>query len=191
MIKKFGDYEKTQSYGDFERLPKGGYVLKIQNVEVCQGNRGEYLKIAVDIDGGDWHGYFLKDWKAQQTEDKKWHGYYLLSIPEDDGSEQDGWTKRKFKTFTEALEESNPGYHFDWDERKFLDKRIGGLFNEREYETADGQIRRVINLAQVTTVERIQNGKFKIPPDKLLNKPAETTDFMQIPDGDMDELPFK
>lgn len=194
MIKKFNDYDKTQSYGDYERLPKGGYVLKIQHVETLPGkNGGEYLKIAVDIEGGDYHHYFMQDWKNQTGEDKKWRCNYLLNIPEDDGTERDGWTKRKFKTFTEALEESNPGYHFDWDERKFVGKLIGGLFNEREYEGADGSIRKVTNLAQVCTVEKIKSGNYKLPEDKLLVRtaPAADTGFMDIPAGDMDELPFK
>ena len=195
MIKKFGDYATTQSYADYERLPKGGYVLKILNVETCEGrNGGEYLKIACDIEGGDYHHFYQKEYKAQQSEDKKWHCNYLLNIPKDDGTEQDGWTKRRFKTFTEALEESNPGYHFDWDEQKFKGKLIGGLFNEREYETTNGQIRRATNLAQVCTVEKIQSGDFKIPEDKLLAKSAppltDSSGFMSIPDDADDDMPF-
>ena len=34
-IKRFGDYEKTQAYGDYEVLPKGGYVVKILGSELC------------------------------------------------------------------------------------------------------------------------------------------------------------
>lgn len=121
----------------------------------------------------------------------------LLSVPKDDGTEQDGWTKRRFKTFTEALEESNPGYHFDWDESKFKGLIIGGLFNEREYEKRDGSVGRATNFAQVCSVEMIRGNRYRLPEDRLLNKPGvnrggTTTDeygFMQIPDG-ADELPF-
>ena len=145
MIKRFNDYEQTKAYGNYEQLPKGGYVLQIKGVEVRTNDRGEYLFISADIYEGDYMQYFTREYKNQQSEDKKWHCNYLLNIPKDDGSEQDGWTKRKFKTFTEALEDSNAGYHFDWDEQKFKGKLIGGLFNEREYETQQGQIRKATN----------------------------------------------
>lgn len=198
MIKRFNDYDKIQSYGDFERLPKGGYICKILNVETCQGKGGEYLKIALDIEGGDYHHFFTNDYKSQQTEDKKWRCNYLMNVPQDDGSERDGWAKRKFKTFTEALEDSNDGYRWDWDESKWKGKLIGGLFNEREYETQSGKVARVTNLAQVCPVAKIKDGSYKLPADKLLDKPAfgaapapAATDFMQIPDNIDEELPFK
>ena len=195
-ITRFRDYEKTKSYKDYERLPKGGYVLMIKGAEVLHNSVGEYTKIMCDIVEGDYKDFFLSEYCGQQKEDKKWHCNYLLNTPKDDGSEKDGWTKRRFKTVTEALEESNPGYHFDWDERKLKGKLIGGLFNEREYEASNGEIRRATNLAQLCSVEKIRSGNYKIPNDKLLdNRPTmptdtDTEDFMSIPDGIEDELPF-
>lgn len=195
MIKRFKDYEQTKSYGDYEKLPKGGYVLVIKGVEQCQNSRGDYLKIAADIYEGEFIQFFTREYKNQQSEDKKWYCNYLLNVPKDDGSEQDGWTKRKFKTFTEALEDSNEGYHFDWDERRFKGLLIGGLFNEREYEGRDGSVRRATNWGGVCAVSKIREGNYKLPADKLLNKgysaaPASSDGFMSIPDGDDEELPF-
>lgn len=193
MIKKFKDYEQTKGYGDYEKLPKGGYVLVIKGAEVLSNRIGEYIKISADIYEGEFIQFFTREYKNQQTEDKKWHCNYLLNIPKDDGSEQDGWTKRKFKTFTEALEESNEGYHFDWDEQKFKGKLIGGLFNEREYEGRDGAVRKATNWASVCTVDKIREGSYTLPDDKLINKAPTTssTGFMDIPDSVDDELPFK
>lgn len=197
MIKRFGDYDQTKSYGSFEQLPKGGYVLQIKGVELLTNRIGEYLKISADIFEGEYKDFFAKEYKAQQSEDKKWHCNFLLNIPKDDGSERDGWTKRNFKTFTETLEESNEGYHFDWDELKFKGKLIGGLFNEREYETQQGQIRRATNWARVISVAKIREGSFKIPDDKLLQqssqpRPVETSDdgFLNLPEDMEDDLPF-
>lgn len=197
MIKRFGDYGQTKTYGSFEQLPKGGYVLQIKGVELLTNRIGEYLKISADIFEGEYKDFFAKEYKAQQSEDKKWHCNFLLNIPKDDGSERDGWTKRSFKTFTETLEESNEGYHFDWDELKFKGKLIGGLFNEREYETQQGQIRRATNWARVTTVTKIREGSFRLPDDKLLQqssqpRPVETSDdgFLNLPEDMEDDLPF-
>lgn len=201
MIKRFGDYEQTKAYGTYEQLPKGGYVLRILDVKKQTNSRGEYLTIAADIYEGNYMQFFAREYKNQQSEDKKWHCNFLLSIPADDGTEQDGWTKRRFKTFTEALEDSNSGYHFDWDEQKFKGKLIGGLFNEREYEANNGEVRRATNWGGVTSVENIRSGNYTLPKDRLLNRgynqppaPAPsipaTDNFMDIPDGIDEELPF-
>lgn len=193
-IKRFGSYEKTQAYKDFEQLPKGGYILKIMGADVCENSVGQYVKISCDIAEGDYKDFYSKEYRAQQTEDKKWHCNYLLNVPKDDGTEKDGWTARRFKTVIEALEESNSGYHFDWDERKFKGKLIGGLFNEREYEKNDGTVGRATNLAQLCAVEKIREGKFKIPADKVLKdkiqNPVSNDNFMTLPDGADEELPF-
>lgn len=197
MIKQFKDYATTKGYTDYEALPKGGYVMKIMGAEVCENSRGQYIKIGMDVAEGEYASFFEKAYRADQREDKKWSCNYLLSIPTDDGSEQDGWTKRKFRTFTDALEASNEGYHFDWDEQKFKGKLIGGLFNIREYEKNDGSIGSATNLAQVTTVQKVREGKYKLPADKLIQRtaPASTgdvanMDFMKIPDTELSELPF-
>lgn len=193
-IKRFGDYEKTQAYGDYEALPKGGYVVKILGAELCSNSVGQYVKISCDIAEGEYAGFYAKEYKTQQGEDKKWHCNYLLNIPNDDRSEKDNWTKRRFKTFTEALEESNPGYHFDWDEQKFKGKIAGGLFNEREYEKNDGSVGRATNLAAFCKVDKIRSGDYKLPKDKILSSNnssrANSDDFMRVPDGLDEEMPF-
>lgn len=195
-IKRFNDYNETQAYTDFQQLPKDGYVLRIMGAEVCENSKGEYIKISCDIAEGEYKDFYANEYRNQQQEDKKWHCNYLLNVPNDDGSEQDGWTKRRFKTVIAALEDSNPGYHFDWDEKKFKGKLVGGLFNEREYEANDRTVKRTTNLAQMCAVEKIRLKTFKLPKDKLLqnnkaNKQgAADDDFMQIPEGEDDSLPF-
>lgn len=195
-IKRFGDYETTKSYGDIQVLPKGGYVLKIMGAEVCSNSIGQYVKISCDVAEGEYENFFANEYRNQQSEDKKWHCNYLLNVPNDDGSERDGWTKRRFKTVIEAIEEANPGYHFDWDEKKFKGKLVGGLFNEREYQANDGSVKRASNLAQLCAVEKIRSGKYQLPEDKLLpvgavpTRTSAGTGFMSIPDGTADQLPF-
>lgn len=195
MIKAFSDFAKVKGYTEGTQLPKGGYVLKVMGVETCTNSAGDYLKIACDIAEGEHMDHFANDYRAQQSENKKWRCNYLLSLPKDDGSERDGWTKRTFKTFTDALEDSNEGYHFDWDETKFKGKLIGGLFNEREFLKNDGSVGRYINLARITTAENIRQGKYKLPDDKVLDGAARTAStaidgFVNVPDTDLDELPF-
>lgn len=197
-IKRFNSYATTKAYSDYQQLPKGAYILKIMGAEVCENSIGQYIRISCDIAEGEYKDFYANDYRSQQSEDKKWHCNYLLNVPNDDGTERDGWTARRFKTVIEALETANPGYHFDWDEQKFKGKTIGGLFNIREYRKNDGSIGQATNLAQLCDPEKIRKGTAKIPKDKLLDEssasaPSQRPDadgFMAVPDSTLEELPF-
>lgn len=195
MIKKFGDFEQTRGYSDSEQLPRGGYVCKIIGAKVIENDYGQSIKIALDIAEGEYAGFYQRKFDANTNEDKKWSGTYLLSVPKDDGTKEDGWTKRKFRTFTDALEDSNPNYHFDWDETKFTGKFVGFVFNYREWKSPDGRIVSSANAANAVSIDKIRKGSYKIPDDKLLRKPSETptgstTGFTNIPEGVNEEVPF-
>lgn len=196
MIKKFSSYETTKAYSDYPQLPRGGYILKIMGAELGKSQNGEYIKISCDIIEGEYKDFFANDYRSQQKEDKKWHCNYILNVPNDDGTERDGWTARRFKTVIEDLESANPGYHFDWDEQKFKGKTIGGIFNYREYEKSDGSVGQTANLAQLCNPEKIRKGTYKIPEDRKPGKKAgsaprpDSEEFMQIPENSIEDLPF-
>ena len=190
-ISRFGDYDKTQSYQDREELPVGAYIMKIMGAEVKENKVGQYVQISMDVAEGQYKDFFANDYRSQDRDKKVWHCNYLLNVPKDDGSEKDGWTKRRFKTFTEALEASNNGYHFDWDEKKFKGLSIGGLFNRREW-SFDNRTGMSTNFAQVCSVEKVRSGKYKIPKDQYLKGHEEKSDaddsgFAVVHD---DDLPF-
>ena len=42
-IKRFGDYDKTQVYGDLRAAPKGGYVVRILGATVHENSNGQYV----------------------------------------------------------------------------------------------------------------------------------------------------
>ena len=193
MINRFNGYESVQSYSDFERLPKGGYVLKVMGASIGYSKNGnQYVLISCDIAEGEHAGFYATAYRNNPNENKRWQCNYVLTVPADDSPE---WMKRRFKTVIEAFEDSNAGYHYDWNETKLKGLAIGGVFNEREYQTDDGNIRRATNLAQLISVDKIREGKFKIPDDKLLTPtdaaPAVNEGFMTIPDSaDETGLPF-
>jgi len=195
MIKPIQNYDKVQGYGDYVQLPKGGYVCKILGVAINDHGYGDSLDVSCDIVEGEYANYYSNDYKNQQKEDKKWHCTAFVSIPKDDESEHDGWTKRKFKTFTDAVEESNEGYHWNWDETTLKGKLVGGLFNIREYWGNDNMAKQAINLGGFTSVEKIRSGKFHLPKDKLLdNKSESSTSSKEADTGSLsitsEDLPF-
>ena len=175
MIKKF-DIDKTKEYGDFQMLPRGGYVCVIMGAKVEERADGsQVIVLALDVCEGEYAAYFQQSFNNQTGSNKVWPCRYWLNVPKDDGSEHDEWDKRKFKTFTTSLEKSNEGYKFDWDETKFSGKIIGGLFNYREFETSSGTVGEAPNLAQFRSADAVRSGDYKIPKDKKLPAPASVS----------------
>lgn len=197
-MKKLNGYAAAKAYSDQERLPVGGYVLRIEDVKYQENTWGDVILLSFDIAEGEQKDFFADNWRAQTGEDKKWKGTYRLRIPKEDGSERDEWTMRRFKTVMTNFEESNQKFYWDWDEKKLKGKLIGGLFNNKEYEF-EGRHGFFTNCHSLVTVEKIRSGKFEIPADTLLKKntgsypagaaPADDG-FMNIPEGSDEELPF-
>lgn len=196
-MRKLNGYDKAKAYTETERLPVGGYVVKILNVEYQQNEKLGYsdqIILAFDIEEGDYKGFYASNYKAQEGEDKKWKGTYRMYVPLDDGSEKDGWTMRRFKTDINAFESSNKGFRWAWDEQSLKGKIVGVVFQNKEYEF-NGRTGFFTSAHHLLNVEQIRSGKFKIPADKLLdgksNSGADTQDWANIPDSaDSDELPF-
>lgn len=189
MINRFDDYDAVQ-VSDYERLPKGGYVLKVMGASIEYYNGQQTVKLSCDIAEGDYAKYFEDSYRQNTNENKKWACNYLLNVPADDKSERDEWTKKNFKKVIVAFEESNPGFHFDWNETKFKGLLIGGLFNLREYTGNDGNVHEAVNLARLVSVDKIRSGNYKLPEDKKL-KTDVNEGFMAIPKTASDNgLPF-
>lgn len=200
-MKKFTGYEETKAYTEgAAKLPVGGYVLKVQNVRFEEGQHGnsDRIMVAFDVAEGEQKGFFQKNFDAQTAEDKKWKGTFPIYCPKDDGSEKDGWTKRRFKTIMEGFEESNPGYAWNWDENTLKGKLIGGVFGEIN-TIIDGKDITYVGMRFTHSVDSIRNGKFKVPdtqykngasPNKKEDKEATGAEgFMKV-DVDDEEIPF-
>lgn len=172
-MKQFSGF-KAEKSTTREQLPAGGYVAKILNAEEVTYSWGSVLEIFFDILEGAHAGFFKKDFDAQQREDKKWRGKYRLSVPKDDGSEKDGWTKRTFNNAIYCIEDGNPGYHWNWDETTLKGKTVGVLFRNEEWEH-NGNTGWSTRACALACVGDIKDGKFKMPKDKpLKNKQSST-----------------
>ena len=190
-MKPFKGYDDVKAYSDYERLPKGGYILTILNAaERYWKSGGRYLEISCDIADGEYAGYFAKQYKNDTREDKRWKCNLNLSVAEEDGSQRDLNVKRWFKSNMNAIEESNPNYHWDWNEAGLKGLKVGGLFNIRQYKKSNGDIGEVINLAQFVDVNKILTNDYKLPKDKLLETETTTADFQSFTTVIDDALPF-
>lgn len=150
------------------------------------------IDVAIDVAEGDYKDFYKKKFDADQNEDKKWKGVVKINIPKEDGSEQDDWTIKSFNANMLAIESSNAGYIWDWDETKLKGKKIGLVLRNKEYEF-NGQRGFYSEPFKFISVEDAKANKFRKPKDKLLNKPADnadSNDFVNIPDNALEEVPF-
>lgn len=190
MIPKYDDFKATKIGAGRDILPAGGYVGEIKKAEVVEYSWGKKLVMSYDITEGDYAGFFMKDWQNNANDDKKWRGNLSMNLPTDDGSIQDSWKKRAIGNLAASLEESNPGYHWDWDEKKLKGKKLGFLVREREWEM-NGRTGWTTEACSCTDIETIRSGKFRVPKARTLPKSsapaASTPDYSAVDESD---LPF-
>ena len=191
-MKQFSGF-KAEAPARREKLPAGGYVAKILDAREQAYDWGNVLLISFDITEGEHRDFFKSDFRGQQSEDKKWRGVYRLREPKDDGSEQDAWSKRTFGNAIWAVESSNPGYHWDWNETSLKGKSVGVLFRNREWEM-NGNTGWSTECCALIDVDSIRQNHFTIPKDKpLKNRPAENpaaSGFENVVVESADDLPF-
>ena len=193
-MKPINNYDNIkEAGGEIENLPAGGYVCRVEKCveKPNKNNNGSHLEIMFDIVEGEYKGWFADDWKNQNREDKFWHGIIRQNIPDETSPKYDvqcGF----FKRFTNNIEASNPGYHWDWNETALKGKLIGIVFGEVEKESKRGTRYMTTQPSEIVTVEAIEKDTYKVPAPKMLapqypsqnvNVPQELNDI----DGD---LPF-
>ena len=168
-MEKIDNWENIEAKGisDFTRLNAGGYVGIIKSAEDYEnemtGNRS--LKICCDIAEGEFKDYFQKSFDSNTDENKKWDNnstrYFGLSE-----------TALPFlKGFITAVENSNPGYKWDWDEKKLVGKKVGIVYKYEEYEKQDGSKAVKTKLSQFRSIDKLDqvNQNKNINEVKLLN----------------------
>ena len=197
-MRPFNNYKTTQTISARAQLPVGAYICQILKAEekVYSSPKGEWhkLEVSFDICEGEHKDFYANDYRAQSGEDKKWKGVLRMNIPTDDGSEADGWTKRSFKTNILAIEESNNGYHWDWNEAQLKGKTVGIVFRSEEWEYNGKRGWRTAPFKMVPAAD-VKSGNIKIPDPKPLNgkaasqasTAADLSDFVEVASAD---LPF-
>lgn len=197
-MRPFNNYETTQTISARAQLPVGAYICHILKAEekVYSSSKGEWhkLEVSFDISEGEHKDFYANDYRSQSGEDKKWKGILRMNIPSDDGSEADNWAKRSFKTNILAIEESNNGYHWDWNESQLKGKTVGIVFRSEEWEYNGKRGWRTAPFKMVPAAD-VKSGNIKIPDPKPLNgkaasqasTAADLSDFVEVASAD---LPF-
>lgn len=157
-----------------KQLPRGGYIVKIMDCSEVTGNKNgkeySYLDFSFDVADGEYKGHFTAIYQASSDENKKWKGTHRQFIPQESDTYYEDNLAR-FKTMIVNFEESNPGYHWNWNEKTLKGKLIGIVYGEEEFLTNNGEVITITKPRYFTGIDSIRNGTFKIPQLKKLPEP--------------------
>lgn len=166
-MKKINNWENIQEFTTFKRLKPSGYICKILKVEDHPDK--EYLKIYFDINRGEDKGYFKSQFEKDTRKERKWPnaGTFIRSYKDSAAS--------MFKGFINAIERSNKGYQWNFDEKTLVNKVVGLIIADEQYQNQKGQVRVRNYVAAVRSVETIEKGEYEIPALKELTTTKTTT----------------
>lgn len=160
-MKKISGYDKIQEGGSFKKLPVGGYVVKI--LDATDVPEKEYLRISFDVAEGEYKGFFAEEYKNDTRDGKKWPnaGTFIRSYKEK--------ALPMLKGFTVAVEKSNKGYSWDFDEKTLKNKVVGLVLGEEEFVNSSGKVRTRTYVSAVRSVDTIKKGEFTVPELKKID----------------------
>ena len=166
-MRAINNWENIKESSGFEKLPVGGYIIKILNVQDVAEK--EYLKVSFDIADGEYKGFFKKQYDGDTRTDKKWPnaGSFVRSYK--------STAESMFKGFVNAIENSYKGFKFDFDEKKLVGKQVGIVVGMEQYLNQKGQVRERTYVSAVRSVDTIKKGDFKVPELKMLDATKTTS----------------
>lgn len=148
------DFDKVEAKGmdDFKSLPIGAYECTIV---IARENKNEEsgkttFKVGVDIASGEYKDYFRKMYDNDSRIDKKWNNNAVRYLA------FEGENVAYFKGFLTCVENSNPGYKWNWDEKTLINKKICGVFQYEEYEKQDGTKGVKVRLSKFRSLDKIK-----------------------------------
>lgn len=195
-MQKPNSFDDVQAGGDYTPIEVGGHHAVIVSVKEQKSSTGkDMVVVALDFAKNDKQpGYFKAQFDNDTRDEKKWPYQAVQYIVTEDGQ---GKCSRGFKGFITAFERSN-NTTTNWGDKfvnQFKNKKIGVVYGEVE-EEYNGEIktrRRIRWFCEDANVD-----SQKIPEKKLFaNMPASTpasnaniNDFVNVPEGTDEEIPF-
>ena len=169
MIKKPEKYDEIEVNQDFEKVELGGHKAVIMEaIEYTSDFTGTTsLKVSIDFDKSDKQpNYFTNSYKNDTREDKKWSNQAIkyVSLKDEENC------IRMLKAFITSVENSNPGFTYDWNKEvtQLKGKKVGVVYGLEEYQNNEGKTRTIAKIRNFRSIDKI-NDLMQIPDVKLLD----------------------
>ena len=202
-MKVIENWNEVEAKGmeDFKALPIGAYECVIKKAEVYKNptSEKESFKVEVDILSGEYKDYFQKRFDNNPNLLKKWDNNSTRYLA------FQGENVNYFKGFITCVENSNPGYKWDWDEEKLTGKKVCGVYQYEEYERQDGtkgvkvRLNKFRSLDKMKDIEvsdsvKLINGSYMSIDDYNKHKSVATAEEIfgaSIVETDTGDIPFE
>ena len=168
MKPSYQGFEAKKSSGYLELPPVGAYVAEIKGVRLVEANEKnprDTIELMIEITDGEYAGRYMDFYNEQKNrfgDDAKYKGVFRLTSPLE-GDED--WRKRTFEGNLWCVEQSNPGYTWDWDEKKLKGKKVGISVRKRLY-SYNGKDKETTEIGRFETVDDVKAGKCKPMKDR-------------------------
>ena len=195
-MKQYEGFKSEASGKKYPMLPAGTYVAGIKNVKLDGQEPDQQLVLRLDIIEGEYAGYYTKRYEndsqnagVQQQFQAKYKGDLRIQVPNPDNTNRSHpeWDIRTFNNAIWCIEQSNPGYKWDWDEKKLKGKTVGinvreGSYNGNPYT----------QIGRLEVADDVRNGIVETMKPKKPSGQVETgvdaqSGFTAV---ETDELPF-
>jgi hypothetical protein len=157
------DQATPQTFG-FDNPPAGAYVCKIIGVKSektglnAKNPNTDMIAMAIDIEEGQYKGNFKKMFERMKLKDpnKKYPCIFRRTLSPDQ--------LNYFKGDILAIEESNEGYKWNWNDESLKGKLVGFIFGEKEI---DSNGKTVLEPRFICSAGKARVGNIKPPSKKL------------------------
>lgn len=159
-------------------LPGGTYVMVITSAkEDTTGYGNQSIRIAYDVASGDYAGKYAD---IAADPEQNWKHEVEIDVQEANGA--------RFKALIDAVQASNSGYVWDWNEAGLVGKYVGLVLQERKVTLTrgknKGQDRTYLDFWDAVPVQSVLDGSCNVVPpvnDKRTNKNEKPQQQVQAP----------
>ena len=185
MKATYEGYEGKKSSNFIDLPPVGAFIGEIQASREAEQNGRPVVELFIEITEGEYKNRFhevYEDQKERFGDNVKYKGIFRL-VPYMKGDED--WRRKVFEENLWAVEQSNPGYTWDWDEKKLKGKKVGISIRKRLY-TYNGKDRETTEIGRLESIDEIKAGKVKPLKDRdnreTKSESADSTDGSNFTD---------
>ncbi len=171
-----------------QMLPKGLYVARIMNVKIEGDEPDQRLVLRIEITEGEYANYYTERYQSDLARGNmfgvaKYKGDFRIQIPNEGNQKRQhyDWDLRTFQNAIWAIEDSNAGYHWEWNEASLKGLNIGinvreGSYNGNPYTS----------IGRLESLKMMAEGKCRVMKDMEPRGEADRTAEYMV----SEEVPF-
>ena len=206
-MRPFNEFKSEPLTERFPQLPAGAYVCAIQAVREDGTYPDDSIILRLEIVEGEWAGYYARRYRhdtqaaaaASVSYEARYKGDFRIRAPraENPHIQNLEWAIRSFNNAIWAIEDSNDGYKFEFENTAALKGKLVGInvcnasFNGNSYT----------EIGRLESVKQVREGKARPMKDREDRSPAyaapsapasgspgfQTPSFIAV---ETDDLPF-